>query len=109
MGLTRRSSSSFFAVIRTSVSWIVQLPLRCSRSRGEEVVVVVVVVVVMGGLSGGLFDGFNVLGGSDMALASQSERERRRRDTESDVFLQFILLMNVGDQGLDGVNLLKCD
>ena len=108
MGLTRRSSSSFFAVIRTSVSWIVQLPLRCSRSRGEEVAVVVV-VVVMGGLSGGLFDGFNVLGGSDMALASQSERERRRRDTESDVFLQFILLMNVGDQGLDGVNLLKCD
>lgn len=107
MGLTRRSSSSFFAVIRTSVSWIVQLPLRCSRSRGEEVAVVV--VVVMGGLSGGLFDGFNVLGGSDMALASQSERERRRRDTESDVFLQFILLMNVGDQGLDGVNLLKCD
>ena len=95
MGLTRRSSSSFFAVIRTSVSWIVQLPLRCSRSRGEEVAVVVV-VVVMGGLSGGLFDGFNVLGGSDMALASQSERERRRRDTESDVFLQFILLMNVG-------------
>lgn len=108
MGLTRRSSSSFFAVIRTSVSWIVQLPLRCSRSRGEEVAVVLV-VVVMGGLSGGLFDGFNVLGGSDMALASQSERERRRRDTESDVFLQFILLMNVGDQGLDGVNLLKCD
>lgn len=108
MGLTRRSSSSFFAVIRTSVSCIVQLPLRCSRSRGEEVAAVVV-VVVMGGLSGGLFDGFNVLGGSDMALASQSERERRRRDTESDVFLQFILLMNVGDQGLDGVNLLKCD
>ena len=72
MGLTRRSSSSFFAVIRTSVSWIVQLPLRCSRSRGEEVVVV---VVVMGG---GLFDGFNVLGGSDMALASQSEREKKR-------------------------------
>lgn len=85
MGLTRRSSSSFFAVIRTSVSWIVQLPLRCSRSRGEEVAVVVV-VVVMGGLSGGLFDGFNVLGGSDMALASQSEREREEEEIQRATF-----------------------
>ena len=72
VGFTLRSSSSFFAVIRMSVSWIVQLPLRCSRSTGDEE------VVVMGDLSGGMFDGFNVLGGSDMALASQSEREKKR-------------------------------
>jgi hypothetical protein len=50
--------------------------------------VVMVVVVAMWGLSG-----INVVGGSDMALG-------HNKQTESDVFLQFmILLMNVGELG----------